>query len=350
MNQLVRFVIKYIFIFFPVFAFGQEMMIDADFDPEARGENGLRIIFYNVENLFDTFDDPLTADQEYTPESEKSWTHFRYKEKLNHIAKTLIAAGGWEAPDLIGLCEVENFQVLLDLTTKTPLQKFTYQIIHENSPDSRGIDCAILYRATKLQKIDDHAIEIGADKLVTRDLLYASFEFNSVDTLHILVNHWPSRYGGKEVTEGKRLQVARQVRKQVDQLQIQSPMAKVLIMGDFNDEPNDISMTQVLSAGMLGKNIDVDELYNMSMFDFKRGMGTIVHRDIDSNWYLFDQMIVTGSLLTDTRLTVKGKKNYIFCQNWLLKDGRPHRSYRGPIYTGGFSDHLPIFIDLYYRD
>lgn len=334
----------------PALASAQGMLADAQFDPEARGDQGLRIVFYNVENLFDTFDDPLTADEEFTPRSSKTWNHYRYQEKLNHIAKTLIAVGGWEPPDMIGLCEVENFQVLVDLTTRTPLQKYPYQIIHENSPDSRGIDNALLFKAPKLQKISQKAIVIDDEKLRTRDILYASFSFNQLDTLHVLVNHWPSRSGGKELTESKRLLVAQKLKDQVQLLQNHNAASKILAMGDFNDEPTDKSIVDILAALPADTKIDVPQLYNMSIPDFKKGKGTIVFRDIDFHWYLFDQMIVSGSLLSGYGLTVKGNKNFIFCQEWLLQDGRPYRSYQGPIYIGGYSDHLPIFIDLYYQD
>lgn len=135
----------WIFTLLTPIAVAQTSVEDQEFSPGPIGDNGVRIMFYNIENLFDTFDDPAINDDEFTPNGEKSWSNYRYKEKLNNIAKTIIAVGGWEAPALIGLCEIENYQVLLDLITKTPLATYQYQIVHENSGDLRGIDVAILY-------------------------------------------------------------------------------------------------------------------------------------------------------------------------------------------------------------
>ena len=198
------------------------------------GDNGWRVMFYNVENFFDTFDDPAIDDDEFKPAGDKHWTYYRYKEKLNNIAKTSIAVGGWEAPAIIGLCEIENFQVLLDLTLDTPLKKFGYQIIHENSQDLRGIDNAILYLPDKLKKIDHHSIQVDTkEKFKTRDILYASFSFIEMDTIHFFVNHWPSRFGGKEFTEEKRLLAAKSLRTKVDSLLFIYSGPKIFILEDF---------------------------------------------------------------------------------------------------------------------
>ena len=196
---------------------------------ESQGKNGLRVMFYNVENLFDTFDDPAINDDEFTPIGDKNWTYYRYRDKLNKTAKTIIAVGGWEPPDVIGLCEVENFQVLLDLTTETPLKKFGYQIVHENSKDSRGIDNALLSLPGKLNKIEHRAINVNLDKgKSTRDILYASFSFQEKDTTHFYVNHWPSRFGGKAFSEDKRIAAANSLKLSIDSLQKLNPENKVL--------------------------------------------------------------------------------------------------------------------------
>lgn len=203
---------------------------------ESRGKDGLRVMFYNVENLFDTFDDPAINDDEFTSNGDKNWTYYRYRDKLNKIAKTIIAVGGWEPPDVVGLCEVENFQVLLDLTTETPLKKFGYQIVHENSKDSRGIDNTLIFLPGKLNKIEHRAINVNLDKgNSTRDILYASFAFQEKDTIHFYVNHWPSRFGGKAFSEDKRVAAAKSLKISVDSIQGLNPGIKVFIMGDFND-------------------------------------------------------------------------------------------------------------------
>ena len=308
-------------------------------------------MFYNVENLFDTFDDPAAEDDEFTPGGSKRWTYHRYREKLNKIAKTIIAVGEWEPPDVVGLCEVENFQVLLDLTTEPPLKKFGYQIIHENSQDPRGIDNAFLYRPDKLSKIVHQATPIDGQMLNTRDILYASFAVPDPDTIHLFVNHWPSRFGGKEFTDKKRIVTARVLRAGIDSLQKLKPTSKILIMGDFNDEPAEKSMAGILQAVPYDISPwSKDVFYNLSYQEYKDGAGTLVFKEIDHTWFLFDQIIVSGTLLAGNGLQIVAMKNHIFKPEWLLKDNRPFRTYQGPIYQGGFSDHLPIFIDLYYKD
>lgn len=350
MKRQKHILITLIFFAFAQISFGQFAMMDAEFDPESRGDDGIRIMFYNVENLFDTFDDPAINDEEFTPGGEKSWSYYRYKEKLNNIAKTIIAVGGWEAPALIGLCEIENFQVLMDLTSETPLKKYGYQIVHENSADLRGIDVAILYRPGKLIKIDHKPIRIDDPSLVTRDILYASFSFQQKDTIHFFVNHWPSRYGGKEFSEKKRVKVASVLRANVDSLYNSYTLPKILIMGDFNDEPSDQSLLVHLNAILAASVISPKQLYNLMFQDFHYGRGTLTYKEIDYTWFLFDQMIISGAAINGQGLSTKGKKSVIFKSEWLLKNDRPFRTYQGPIYRGGFSDHLPIFLDMYYKD
>lgn len=322
-----------------------------DFLAASRGESGLRIMFYNVENLFDTFDDPSTNDEEFTRDGEKSWSYYRYKKKLNNIAKTIIAVGGWEPPDIIGLCEIENFQVLLDLTTETPLKKFGYQIIHDNSMDRRGIDNALIYLPGKLRKMHQQSIKIPTqNQYTTRDILYASFAFQETDTISLYVNHWPSRYGGKMFSEERRLLAASTLRSHADSILTINTASKLLVIVDFNDEPSDRSINEILNAKEVESLTENYDLYNLSFPDYNQGEGTLVYKEIDYTWFLFDQIIVTPSLLNGYGLTVKGMKSNIFKAEWLMENGRPYRTYQGPIYKGGFSDHLPIFIDLYYKD
>lgn len=331
---------------------------DNQTDTQLRSKEDLRIMFYNVENLFDTFDDPAVDDEEFLPGGAKSWTYYRYKEKLNNLAKTIIAVGGWEPPDLIGLSEIENFQVLLDLTNETPLKSFGYQIIHENSMDSRGIDVALLYLPEKVKKLKHKSIRFGEGVgLQTRDILFTTFCFQDKDTFSIYVNHWSSRYGGKEFTREKRMLAADVLKSHVTGELLNNPSSKLIILGDFNDEPDDESLHNILGAKSAkkasvshGSQNEFLELYNLSFPDFQQGRGTLTYKEIDYTWFLFDQIIVTGTLLEGVGLKVKGQQCHIFSADWLLENGRPKRSYQGPIYKGGFSDHLPIFVDLYYKE
>ncbi len=342
--------LSWIFTGISVASVAQVGIDEVDFDPAPRGDSGLRIMFYNVENLFDTFDDPAINDEEFTPEGEKSWSYYRYKEKLNDIAKTIIAVGGWEPPDFIGLCEIENFQVLLDLSTLTPLKKFGYQIIHENSRDRRGIDVAALYLPQKFTKLSHESIVIsGDDSFATRDILHATMTFQNKDTLHFFINHWPSRFGGKAFSEYKRILVANTLKTKTDSLFSVNKNSKIILLGDFNDEPNDRSLSEILNANELKENALAGHLYNLSFQDYNSGKGTLVFKEIDYTWFLFDQIIVSGTMISGNGLLIKGRKSNIFKADWLLKTGRPFRTYQGPIYRGGFSDHLPIFIDLYHQ-
>ena len=307
-------------------------------------------MFYNVENLFDTFDDPATNDDEFTPAGSKRWNYYRYKEKLDNLAKTIIAVGEWNPPEIIGLSEVENFQVVQDLTTKTPLKNFGYQIVHVNSPDSRGIDNALLYLPNKVRRVKHRTISVSNEQFMSRDILHVTLTILDKDTLQLYVNHWPSRYGGKEFTAHKRAAVAKILKREIDQMQKQKQNAKIVIMGDFNDEPLDESVAHELGAIGIQKQLKKTQIYNMSLPDFKSGKGTLVYKEIDHTLFLFDQIMVSGTLLVGRGLAMYGFQTQIYEAEWLLKDDRPYRSYQGPIYIGGFSDHLPIFIDLYWKD
>jgi endonuclease/exonuclease/phosphatase family metal-dependent hydrolase len=307
-----------------------------------------RIMFYNLENLFDTYNDPMSNDDEFTPDGDKNWNQYRYQKKLNNLAKVIIALGEWTPPTMIGLCEVENFQVLLDLTTKTPLASLGYQIIHENSNDERGIDVAILFRPVAVQRLSHTSLVVKNDNTwQTRDILLAKMVLAQGDTLNVFVNHWPSRFGGRDNSEFKRIATAETLRYHVDSLQRTNKNSKILIMGDFNDEPNDESINKVLAAKKIKRDIEPKSIYNLSYLDFQEGKGTIVYKEINSTWFMFDQILVTGSLLKGNGIHIEDPKSQIFNPSWLLKDDKPFRTFQGPIYLGGYSDHLPIFIDLY---
>ena len=187
------------------------------FDPSPRGEARVRLAFYNVENLFDYFDDSLKIDEAFLPRGENYWTKARYTVKQNNLAKTIIAMGGWEAPELIGLCEVENRYVLESLTKFTQLKSIGYEIIHKDSRDARGIDVAAIYRPDKLKLLNYEFYELNFPfdtTSRTRDILHAVMELPNQDTLHYFVNHWPSKFGGEFETQPSRMFAAQFVRAQ----------------------------------------------------------------------------------------------------------------------------------------
>lgn len=328
------------------------------FDSNARDHRGIRVVFYNVENLFDIEDDPQTRDEDFTPNGKKNWTVKRYNEKLQHIYQTITAVGGWEAPTLVGLCEIENRKVLEDLIEKTPLHKYGYKIAHKNSADRRGIDVALLYRPDKFELLHIHTIRPKFpfdEELRTRDILQVSGRVLGQDTLHTFVNHWPSRRGGQLKSEPKRTFVAALVRQQVDSLLHSNSGSKILIMGDFNDEPKNKSMSEVLMAKGDTETLQPGELYNfmLPMLD-NWLLGTHKYR---AHWGILDQVVISDNLLPQKAgfsLQCRTSGASIFSARFLFEEDtwnyglRPFRTYGGPNYLGGFSDHLPVFIDLVY--
>lgn len=173
--------------------------------------------------------------------------------------------------------------------------------------------------------------------------------FQEKDTIHFFINHWPSRYGGRTFSEYKRILVANTLKSKTDSLFSVNKNSKIILLGDFNDEPNDKSLKEILNARELQDNMSAGHLYNLSFQDYNLGKGTLVFKEIDYTWFLFDQIIVSGTMIIGKGLLTKSKKSNIFKADWLLKTGRPFRAFQGPIYRGGFSDHLPIFVDLYYQ-
>ncbi|MBT6836711.1 MAG: hypothetical protein HOA61_11765, partial [Bacteroidetes bacterium] len=227
-------------------------------------EQSLHIMFYNVENLFDTLDDPRTNDNDFLPNGSYNWHSYRYYDKLNKIAKVVLATGGWDDIDLIGLCEIENRKVLDDLVFHTPLKSNKYEIIHKESPDRRGIDVALLYSRDKFKPIYYAFTKIifpFDSSIRTRDILYAKGVVLNRDTLHLFVNHWPSRRGGKEVSEKRRVYVASVLREKVDSILKHNASSNIVIMGDFNDEPMDRSIQEILNAGFDSIDFTSSNLY-----------------------------------------------------------------------------------------
>lgn len=320
---------------------------------ENRGD--IRIMFYNTENFFDTENDPLTEDEAFTPEGDRHWTPYKYDQKLNNIYKVIANIGGWKSPSIVGLCEIENRGVLEDLIHQTPLSKDNYTIIHKNSPDERGIDVGLLYKKKVFRVIDQQFIPVTfsfAPDVKTRDILHVKGIIEPRDTLHLFVNHWPSRYGGRLESQPKRVHAARILKQHVDSVVSNNKNARVVIMGDFNDEPHNKSLNDILNAQTEWETIRPDQLYNLS--------GVLQdHQDIGSykykgHWNMLDQFIVSGNLLLDTSsLYTEKNSTGIFHPDYLLEEDQqnvgqePYRTFLGYKYNGGFSDHLPVYLDLY---
>jgi endonuclease/exonuclease/phosphatase family metal-dependent hydrolase len=331
------------FLFFN--SFGQTSLSKEEFN----------IVFYNVENLFDTYDDTLTMDDEFLPRGDRYWTKKRFDRKVNNIGKVLLSSCEFEAPDIIGLCEIENRFVLEKLVRKSPIKSFDYEIIHKNSPDHRGIDVSMLYRAEKCSPIYFEFIPLRDDEqniVRTREILYAQFLLQPADTLHLFFCHWPSRYGGQSETEHKRILAAETVKEKLNQLLKDYSNPKIVLMGDFNDNPENKSLSETLGALKTDQKNIPEELINLS--SSWKGQGTLKHRQ---SWMVFDQIIVSDYLLNEKKNWTTSTENativnlpFLFKEDAKYQGKKLYRTYYGMRYQGGFSDHLPVRLKLIYSD
>ena len=313
-------------------------------------------VFYNVENLFDVKDDPETADDEFTPEGDKHWTYERYMEKLDHISHVLVGVGKWQLPGIVGLCEVENIYVLRDLASNRLLESCDYHIIHRDSPDERGIDVALLYREDIFKPVYTRWIRVTFKTDTserTRDILYAKGLVFNTDTFHIFINHWPSRYGGVEYSMPRRFETAYQLWQVTDSILHHDRKANILIAGDFNDTPEDLSVLHVLKAQTItGGKARGEGLYNlMTSIHEEPARGTLKYK---SDWEVYDQIIISKNLaLGGDSVKINRDSVGVYDADFLLeKDDRyigvkPFRTYAGPQYLGGYSDHLPVYLRLF---
>lgn len=315
----------------------------------------LRIVSYNVENLFDCKHDTLKNDYEFLPEGDKHWTADKYKQKLANIARVITSIGGWKSPVLVGLIEVENEKTLIDLTQYSPLSNLNYKFIHAESHDRRGIDVALLYQPKQFSPIKKSFYRIDFPdnpKSKTRDILYTAGILANGDTLHVFVNHFPSRLGGEKESEAKRIYVASVLRAKVDSIRSKNQIANILIMGDFNDYPTNTSIAKTLGANKPHPSlIYSNQLYNL-FYRFEEE-GKIGSNKYKGDWGMLDQIIVSGSMLLKiNRVFTREKMSYICQEPFLLEDDKkdlgkkPFRTYNGKKYQGGYSDHLPVYIDI----
>ena len=308
-----------------------------------------RVMFYNVENLFDTQHDEGKNDYEFLPDKPKAWTYARYQDKLNKIAKVIIATSKENVPDLVGLCEVENDRCLTDLTEHSPLREAGYRYVITESRDERGIDVALLYQRSTFKFIDKEIIQIplGIVNLPpTRDILHVVGQVLSGDTLDVFVCHMPSRAGGEEKSKPYRRLTSQILRAKADSVMNIRHHPNVLIMGDFNDYPKDEAIYKILEAKKPKLFIKSRKLYNLMD---GRKEGTYRYR---GEWGVLDQLIVSGYLLTGHAVRTRYENAQILRYPFLLEeDDRyggeiPSRTYLGKKYHGGYSDHLPVCVDF----
>ena len=309
-----------------------------------------KIMFYNVENLFDIYDDTATDDDEFLPGGVRRWNFRRYERKINSLYKTISAAGEWYPPVIVGLCEVENRKVLEDLVYATNLSKYNYGIIHQDSPDPRGIDVCMIFRKEFIEILKWSYFSPESSKeneVATRSVLYAQC-FAGGDTIHLFLNHWPSRRGGVLAGESLRESVADMLREKIDSLSsIGNSRIRIIVMGDFNATPADdvVKMfSEPYRSGISMINLSENQDDSKGTYRY-RGM-----------WEMIDQVLVSDWLQDCRKGVFTSRDLYrIFDPGFLLKDDpaypgtSPFSTWRGYRYQGGFSDHLPVLLELKVR-
>ena len=309
-------------------------------------------MFYNTENFYDIVDDPLTLDDDFTPKGFREWTAERFNRKvmkLTKVIKDIVKPG---MPDVIGLAEIENKTVMmsiLDNLSENGMKQYSF--IHYDSPDERGSDVALIYNRETFKIINSAPILLHLPGIEdrTRDILYVKGETNNKEVIHLFITHFPSRVEGTERSERRRYFVASELRHEVYKILSENPEQNILIMGDFNDTPDDNSIDEVLGAKKKFNKIEPLKLYNLLYPRYQKGIGTTYHK----GWLLFDQFIVSGHMLKSNTIDCLPEYADVFNPKYLLhydsnNQPKPNRTYSGK-YTGGYSDHLPIFLRIYLR-
>lgn len=306
----------------------------------------MTVMFCNAENLFDPDDDPLKDDDAYTPAGDYHWTRSRYWDKLDAISKVIVAADEEQAPALVGLAEVENDTVLRDLTARSALRGAGYRYVMTDSPDRRGIDVALLYRRSFFKLLDCESLRVNLRPYgggPTRDILHVTGVLENHDTIDVYVCHWPSRYNGMEQTEPLRMCAAKVVRASVDSIFKVRRKPYIIIMGDLNDGPDDPAVREGLKAHQYSKGWGLGDRELVTVMDPLDG-GSYKY---DGVWDKYDQFVVSASLMNGLGCTGMIDAEIMNLPFLLTNDDnyggvKPFRTYNGRRYQGGYSDHLPV--------
>ncbi|AOW20986.1 endonuclease/exonuclease/phosphatase family protein [Urechidicola croceus] len=315
------------------------------FKSQGKDKNAFTVAFYNLENLFDTKDDPHTFDDDFTPGGRQKWFANRYFKKIKKLSSVISQIGtdkSFYPPAIIGVAEIENKTVLEDLIYSKNLKAFDYDFVHYNSPDMRGIDVGFLYNKSLFKPTSSMVFPLylegeDGERDYTRDVLWVKGCLNG-EHIHILVNHWPSRRKGTEESEYKRMLASELNQEIVNVIRSNEEDPKIIIMGDFNDNPTNNSI----------KSLVKNDFYNPMERLLATGNGTLKH---DEDWYLFDQIIFSNNFLGEKENTHSFKYAKVF-DNQFLKvyrgknKGKPFRTFIGKWYQGGFSDHFPVHVYL----
>lgn len=324
---------------------------------DAKKQKPFTVAFYNVENLFDTENDPAINDEEFLPEGANHWGEKEYRKKLDNLAKVISQLGDADGPEILGLAEIENRRVLNDLVAHPTLKKHKYKVVHRDSPDERGIDVAMLYKEKAFRFLYDQPYQVvfpDNKDLKTRNILLVKGIAGKDQELTIMVNHWPSRRGGAAESEAKRMRAAGVAHYVVDSIMDMNRDANLILVGDFNDESTDKSIHDTLGASYDVKGAFFTHLYN-PMYDLQqKGEGSIMYQ---KQWDLFDQVILSESLTGPTsKLYYKPGSAAIYHPSFIAQQeegdwkGAPKRSMIKNVFQeDGYSDHFPVYVQLLMR-
>lgn len=312
--------------------------------------------FYNLENFYDTINQPNVDDEEFTPEGLHHYNGKIFYDKVSHLAEVISQIATDKTPDglaFFGVAEVENRTVLETLVKDPKLKARNYQIVHYDGPDLRGVDCGFIYNPAYFKVLDSKSIRVNLREIVndwrpTRDVLYVKGVFAGVDTIHIFVNHWPSRRGGEEATAPLRKFAAGVSKHIIDSLMAINPNTKIIDMGDLNDNPTDPSMVKVLKCTDKKDKCVLGGLYNPWVDYYKKGIGTLGYND---TWSLFDQQVISYGWLPKDQNGYFYQGAHIFSKDFMIQKtgkykGYPKRTWDFNIYNAGYSDHFPTYITI----
>ena len=318
----------------------------------AQSKSPITVAFYNCENFFDTKDDPNKKDDEFLPESPLKWDETRFMNKLTKVAQVLDSTvAGDGLPELVGLVEIENKEVLEELVSKSQFKTKSYGVLSTDSPDERSIDVGLLYDKAVFTLVDFKELNATNSALgdyKTRNVLFATLKATNGDVIYVFVNHWPSRREGEKESEPRRIFAAEQVRNKINELQKKNPKSKVIVMGDFNDHPDNNSILNTLKATDNPK--DKGDLYNAFKTLDAAKQGTHYY---DKEWRVLDQIMVSQAFIgakKGYKFNPKNahilRKDFVMFKNTKTGEEKPNRTYSGEKYYNGYSDHLSIYITL----
>jgi len=306
--------------------------------------------FYNLENYYDTINDPKVNDDEFTPDGANAYTGKVFIKKVENLADVVSKMGMDKTTDgltLLGVAEIENDDVLKVLCNHPKLKSRNWKTVHFQGPDERGVDCGLLYNPALFKVLTAQSLTVPVDSgdRPTRDVLYVAGKIGN-EVVHVFVNHWPSRRGGESATREKRKTAARVSKHIIDSLMQIDPMTKIINMGDLNDDPINESITVVLGTKWKIDEVQKGGLYNPWTSFYKKGIGTTAYQD---SWGIFDQIIISYGFLKRISGGLQYQEAEIFNRNFMIEKfgqykGYPKRSYSNGVWNDGYSDHYPTIV------